>query len=461
MASVAVEHTYRYRYTSNYLPQSEEQSQARLSLATDTTIPIAAPETKETTDSFFDGVLLNPKRAAALLQGVAAIVAARFNNPNWQRLADPVVTCGASRLRFEGFSRCCSAYVRADFLPEAVEGCWNGCGTTNVDFNAPMLAALRSIRQRDYVGFSVGNDQVAISRGGEHWVERKVSLPIRWLKGFLEIQAYQSRMVPMLEVSGLQARNFLYSLPRVKSRTPLYILPSGQGLRLSRVAGRGAVKAAGLERLRVLEPLVHEAEHLRVWGDDETGTSAWELVFPDARFHLILTADVWRGFSGEGQMLSTLAETRDDKSLDSVQSAFASEAMGDIGILSRKTGIEPAKVRTALAILGTRGLVGYDLDGESYFHRVLPFDMTKIESLQPRLIVARKLLDEGKVRISKTGPDGVEAFVEGKDVSYFVRIGAEESKCTCPWYAKHQNERGPCKHILAVQIKIDENDASS
>ena len=324
-----------------------------------------------------------------------------------------------------------------------------------------MLAALRSIRQRDYVGFSVGNDQVAISRGGEHWVERKVSLPIRWLKGFLEIQAYQSRMVPMLEVSGLQARNFLYSLPRVKSRTPLYILPSGQGLRLSRVAGRGAVKAAGLERLRVLEPLVHEAEHLRVWGDDETGTSAWELVFPDARFHLILTADVWRGFSGEGQMLSTLAETRDDKSLDSVQSAFASEAMGDIGILSRKTGIEPAKVRTALAILGTRGLVGYDLDGESYFHRVLPFDMTKIESLQPRLIVARKLLDEGKVRISKTGPDGVEAFVEGKDVSYFVRIGAEESKCTCPWYAKHQNERGPCKHILAVQIKIDENDASS
>jgi uncharacterized Zn finger protein len=30
---------------------------------------------------------------------------------------------------------------------------------------------------------------------------------------------------------------------------------------------------------------------------------------------------------------------------------------------------------------------------------------------------------------------------------------ALEAKCTCAWYLKHQNGRGPCKHILAVQLR--------
>jgi predicted nucleic acid-binding Zn finger protein len=28
--------------------------------------------------------------------------------------------------------------------------------------------------------------------------------------------------------------------------------------------------------------------------------------------------------------------------------------------------------------------------------------------------------------------------------------------CTCPWYADKVGEAGPCKHILAVQIALDE-----
>ncbi|MDR3107935.1 MAG: SWIM zinc finger family protein [Bifidobacteriaceae bacterium] len=26
------------------------------------------------------------------------------------------------------------------------------------------------------------------------------------------------------------------------------------------------------------------------------------------------------------------------------------------------------------------------------------------------------------------------------------------ARCTCPWYLKHQADRGPCKHVLAVQL---------
>ena len=53
-------------------------------------------------------------------------------------LADPVVTCSDDRLRFEGFSGCCGAYARVDFLPSAITGDVFGRGTTNVDFNQPI-----------------------------------------------------------------------------------------------------------------------------------------------------------------------------------------------------------------------------------------------------------------------------------------------------------------------------------
>jgi len=43
-----------------------------------------------------------------------------------------------------------------------------------------------------------------------------------------------------------------------------------------------------LERLRVLEGLASRARSLRVYADDATGASGWELVFDDSRFHLAL-----------------------------------------------------------------------------------------------------------------------------------------------------------------------------
>ena len=33
-------------------------------------------------------------------------------------------------------------------------------------------------------------------------------------------------------------------------------------------------------------------------------------------------------------------------------------------------------------------------------------------------------------------------------------ISDEAATCTCPWQAKHLSARGPCKHILAVQIVL-------
>ena len=55
---------------------------------------------------------------------------------------DPIITVGDARMRFEGFSQCAGVYARVDVLPDGLLGDIAQPGTTNVDFNAPMLAAL-------------------------------------------------------------------------------------------------------------------------------------------------------------------------------------------------------------------------------------------------------------------------------------------------------------------------------
>jgi hypothetical protein len=370
-------------------------------------------------------------------------------------LADPVVTSGGEVLRFEAFSACCSTYGRVDLLPAAVDGEWLGRGTTNVDFNAPMRAALAKIRDAEQVTLSVGSESVELERGNKAVVERKVALPVRWLKGFCEVQAYQARMVRKLEVNGAEAIRFLRALPRAASAGTCWVVPSGRGLRLSRVETRGGVRVSGTERLRVLENLARHARLMRIYEDEHSHASGWELALDEARFHLVLSPDVFRGFSGEGQVLTQLAQGTWEDVLPRVRATLQWDAAISISTIAQRFDLADDSVRGALSALASRGIVGYDLAESAFFHRVLPFNMTLVEALHPRLRAARKLVDEQGVRIVSQDGDGVEAYVRGSGLEHRVRLGAETARCSCPWYAKNQGDRGPCKHVLAVQISLE------
>ena len=129
---------------------------------------------------------------------------------------------------------------------------------------------------------------------------------------------------------------------------------------------------------------------------------------------------------------------------------------------SRQIRSDAGAQESLLAVLGSRGLVGYDLARGAYFHRELPFDMERVESLHPRLVDARKLVEEKLVRFvqqSGAGDDArAEAYVQGTDVEHRVRLQPEGDTCTCPWYGKHQGDRGPCKHILAARLFLNSDD---
>jgi hypothetical protein len=302
MAGPALAYDYHYRFQS-YREGTTASGGANLRLATCSAGPEPHPY-------FFEGRLVRPGWAAEPLRSLVEVVQSRFHIPaatlaRILALADPIVTGSGELLRFEGFSACCSTYGRVDFLPEAIDGTWHGRGTTNVDFNAPMRAALARIRDSDQVGLAVGSDLVSLNRGDESVVERKVALPVRWLKGLVEVQAYQARMVRKLEVPGFEAARFLRSLPKGSATTSGHVVPSGRGLRLSQVAARDGIRVGGVQRLHILDDLARRAKMLRIYADPQNEASAWELVLGEARFTLVLSPATARAAEGGVRPIGT------------------------------------------------------------------------------------------------------------------------------------------------------------
>lgn len=407
---------------------------------------------------FFDGKLREPRAVGDMLLVLSDVVRTHFFLPRPANL-DPVVTSNEQMLRFEGFSGCCGAYARVDLPAEAFYSDIQGRGTTNVDFNNPMRAALSRLRDRDDARLSVGHDAVTLESAGQQVVEKKVQLPVRWIKGFCEVQAYQSKLQLALEATAAEARRFVRSLPRTGApKLPSFVTQTGRALRLSQRESRGSVRLLGTHRVRVLEPLMTAATGLRIWADPASGTSGWEILFKTGRFFLLLSPEVYRGFSGEGQMLEALGTGDWEAALPKVRAQLVWQNQISIDDLARETDLALQQVTAALAVLGARGLAGFDVTTGRYFHRELPFDLDQVEMLQPRLKDARKLLADGGVTRDTQHADGVwDFYVRGTGVQHFVRLRPDGNRCTCPWFSKHQGERGPCKHILAAQIELEQS----
>ena len=406
---------------------------------------------------FFDGFLGHPEQMATALLAVARVARTRFYVPPGMLAAivlaaDPVVTSNGDRLRFESFSACCGVYARLDVLPGALDGPALATGTTNVDLNPPVREALVGVSGLEPLHLSVGED-VTITTLDRSVTEKKVPLPERWLKGFAEVQVAASTMQPTLEVSPVEARRFLRSLPASPgARTAaLWAVPAGRGLRLTGRGGAGSVPLAGPERLRVLEPLLRFTTALRAYAPAHHGgrpaASVWELDLHDARLVVALSPEVSRGFSGEGHVLRDLADTAATGDADLVSALLAFEPNIDVDRLAREAALPSERVLRSLGRLGAAGRVGFDVHEDAFFHRELPYDTDTLEAMHPRLRDARELVRAGAVRM-ETGV----AYVRTGETEYVVRSTDTGHRCSCPWYGKHQEDRGPCKHVLAVEI---------
>lgn len=441
--AAALDFTYQYAF-----PSGLEETKARMPK-----LSLATCNVDRSHPYFFDGQVRSPRIMGDMLVTLSDVVRTHFFMPR-PVLLDPVLTSNEELLRLEGFSGCCGVYARVDLPAEAFEGKSHGRGTTNVDFNTPMRNALMRLRDGDDVSFSVGKDEVVLRKGADKAIEKKVKLPVRWIKGFSEVQAYQPRLSMRMEISAAEALRFTRSLPRAaQPKMPSYAVSVGKSIRLSQRPRKGAVKILGTHRVKVIEPLLVRAKQVRVWSDEVSGTSAWEVRFPTGSFFLMISPEVYRGFSGEGQVLSELAAPPSDLCLLKVRAQLTWQSHIDTADLAGKLGFTPEEVETALAVLGSRGLAGFDAAQGRYFHRELPFDLEKVEQLQPRLKGARKLVEKGGIVQVEAVPEGEIVYqVPGTGTLHRVTMRDAQDSCTCPWFSKNQGQRGPCKHILAARL---------
>jgi hypothetical protein len=428
-AAVTVEYAYRYPRAS-ICKHSDEGADLALSTSGGS----------ESSPAFFRGFLGLPRQTARLMLAVAQVARTRFYTPAAMtaaviRAADPVVTSNGDRLRFEAFSSCGGVYIRLDVGGDLLDGAFVGMGTTNVDFNAVMRDALGRIGDADVAHLSVGPDDVVLLTEDGAVIERRVPLPVRWLKGFGEVQATQQRMALSHELSQVQTRRFLSSLARTPGKGQFWAVPTGRGLVPGRSPAPGAVPIGGLERLRGLADHVRYARRLRVFTFG--GASAWELSVEGATLHLLLSPQKDRGFSGEGGVLIDLLDEDAHLAAEKLRHHLGWQPRLDVVELAATTGLDRRAVTKGLSVLGATGVVGYDLALGACFHRELPFDLSGLIALYPRLGGAVRLQGESGVRVlGRSSTDMVAEVTSGEKV-YRVCMTGPEATCTCPWYRNH------------------------
>ncbi|KXH80432.1 SWIM zinc finger family protein [Chryseobacterium kwangjuense] len=415
-------------------------------------------EIQKNTDApcFFWGDVCQPFILARCLITLSNIVKSSFNLSPFQMalLKDPIVTAGNNRLRFEGFSHCAGVYARVDVIPEGLHGEFMENGTTNVDFNQPMITALGSIRPNERIMLSVGEKEVGLYKEEKKVVERKVPLPVKWIKGLSTVQIYLSQSEKLHSFNKIQTQQLFRGIPKGTVKSDYYLIIRGNKPMFSPVKSADAVCIGGLHRLRLLEPLLPYIDQMNVFPHSDMQSTTWQLYMGNIRFSFSLSRDSWRGFSGEGAVLDSLIDDISDEWIDALDKYAYANQFFNPSAFALDENISLQKTDNLTGRLAAMGLLGYDLDENGFFYRRLPFKLERIIGLNPRMKSAEKLIEEGKVEILNKTTARTEARVEGTGVHHTVIIDPDKERCTCEWFSKYQGERGPCKHVLAVKKLI-------
>ncbi len=404
--------------------------------------------------TFFSGFVDRPDVTAAGLLAVADVAGSRYADAGLaKRLAnlDPVVTAGGDRLRFESFSACNGVHARFDLLSEGLGSADVGFGTTNVDLNQPLRVVLARTTRDEALHLTVGSGELRVSSTSATHVERKVTLPERWVRGLAEVPTLLTEMRLAAELRGPAIGRLLASLPRVAPPGPhLHLVPAPGGWRMSQRPVPRSISLPGASRIRGSDRVARLATRLCAYVHDN-GSSAWTFDVPGGRLTLAISPDPFRGFSGEGTLLTLLSRPEAETHGRRILGELGWAAVVDPAALREATGLSDAEVRSGLAWLAASGRLGYDLAEGAWFHRELPIDADRILRRNPRLASARRLLAADAV---ETVEGQAHWRVRGDHATYDVVPAEHRLRCSCTWESEHAGDRGPCKHVLAVLIQL-------
>lgn len=407
---------------------------------------------------FYWGEMKDPLLTAKALLCISKVVRSSFS-PIPVRLLDPIITAGQNELRFEGFSSCNGVYARLDLLSEAMDGEFIASGTTNVDFNEPMINALNAVKKNELMMIGVGDKEVNIATDKGNIKEKKVKLPDRWIKGLTSVQLYMAQMEEIFALNKLQCVQFFNSIPKGKNNANLYLSYKLNKVAISPIYSPNSIKVGGLERLRLLESLLPYMDKMVFFQNKEhenndSESMAIQIYMQNMRLTLAISPNNNRGFSGEGNILEKMDYELPMEYIYAFNRLLKSNETFNPTMLAIDHSIYFDDMQVLTANLSAIGLLGFDLHNRQHYYRRLPFKMDRLLSLNPRLKNAKKLIADDNIQLIENNQTQTLAKVKSSENEYTVLIKNGEEKCTCQWFAKYQNKRGICKHILAVRMKI-------
>ena len=423
--------------------------------------PALTPNGVENDPLFFNGEIIYPTIVSGGLLVLADIVSTRYFKyvPVAQR--DPILSAQGDILRAECFSACNGVYARMDLFQSALDG-EILYGTTNVDIGSNLRKSLFNVKQGDRLKFRIGDDgwkalhskNLDGSMLTDIHIQRPVKMPDRWVRALGNCAMLHQNMEYKFHIEGMQAKSFIAMLPAAtgKERSG-WLTPAKTGVMLKPKEEKNSVYISGLHRLSALKRVMSNVNAVYFYApnDGEPGQMMIEVCMTGANITLSLTAKSYEGYSGEGALLDSLSTPKILECADKIDNILNFESRLDIDKISKTIGIVKNDMNDAMELLAVSGKLGFDVREKSFFHRELPDDPDRVLKDNPRLVGAKKLVEDTEYI------DDNIWHVKSGDTTYRVIYPTDENlenaKCTCTWYLKHQNSRGPCKHILAVKLK--------
>lgn len=409
------------------------------------------------------------------------------HSPDAWFVLDPVITVAPDQVFFEAFSLDESAYgrlaVHSNLFSDVTEFAY---GTTNIDFSDALLGEMKRIRtyrptefQIDPSGFEVATE------GREVYKEKKIDVPISWIRGFLQVQSAMSLPAVSFAVKPIDLYNLCTFLRRNRERhgprslrfrlnpghpVEVVIEPWNEVMTFRDSVYTGDVKREirtwGRRRLFLLERLLPLANKITLYLLGTGLPSFYVADLGSLSFTLGLsgwTRNDWASAANFDLMVGGGTEATPKQSAlvfgQLKQRKTASERE-----LSALTSFPPATVQSALRQLCSAGRVMFDLEIGKYRLRELtrdPLPMEQLRYANPREELAGRLIKEGKVLLTRKQPtmDGgceLQGKTEGAQTAFtpHVRLDSdgriEHAECSCYFYKQNRLMQGPCEHMISL-----------
>ena len=416
-------------------------------------------EQDNTVPCFFYGNIIKSFVASKCLSTLGKTVRSHFAISPDQRInmRDPIVSVGNGQLHFEAFSSCNSVYARIDIQQAGIDGEFIQSGCTNVDFNDVTIRAFNTVGRTEKLMLGVGSKELKVITGRVATTEKKVSLPDRWIKGLGNVQVYLSQMDLAFKLNKIEALQLFKAIPKTAVKTEHFLFKSGNNYTFSAIAKPNSLKIGGVHRLNLMENLLIFADSISFYKHEDQQSTAVVLDFKDIQMLFLLSEGVYRGFSGESKNMENLMAQLPEEWLFGINNYFKTNEVFQPTLVSIEHDIQLGTMETLQASVSSMGLLGYDLLSNNYFYRKLPFKLSRLKRFNPRLQNAIKLFDEDGVVILQNDKSGIKAEVKGTaGVSHIVAGKSNELQCTCTWFTNNNTNRGLCKHIMAVKMKLSE-----